>query len=124
MNGIKVLSETTETIKVGEYYSFIPSIGSWIGIIVLALLISAIIWAIWKMIDESEILFLLLVFIIVLFGGIIASAVFCHDKMQDRTIYKVIVDDSVSLNEFIKRYEILDIDGDIYIITDKNETLN
>ena len=37
----------------------------------------------------------------------------------DRTEYKVTIDDSVSMNEFLYKYEILDQEGKIYTVKEK-----
>lgn len=36
------------------------------------------------------------------------------------THYKVILDDTVSINEFLDKYEIVDTDGEIYIVKELN----
>ena len=38
------------------------------------------------------------------------------EVVYDYTEYKVIVDDTVNMNEFMEKYEILDRDGEIYIV--------
>ena len=38
------------------------------------------------------------------------------EEVYDYTEYKVIVDDTVNMNEFMEKYEILDRDGKIYIV--------
>ncbi len=119
MNGIKVLSETTEIIKVGEYWGFNSNIGSWIGVVVLALLLTGIIFFIYKAIDEDEGMFFLFALVTFLIGIIIIFAVFRHDEMQDRTTYKIIAEDTVTLNDFFNHYELLGQEGSIYIVAEK-----
>lgn len=41
--------------------------------------------------------------------------------IKPTTIYKVLVNDSVSMNEFCSKYEILNIEGKIYTIEPKGE---
>lgn len=43
------------------------------------------------------------------------------EEVYDYTEYKVIVDDTVNMNEFMKKYEILDQDGEIYIVRERIE---
>ncbi len=56
--------------------------------------------------------------------GLVVGLVVCAEGKIKETydIYKVIVEDTVSLNEFNKRYCILSIDGDIYEIVDWEHT--
>lgn len=44
-----------------------------------------------------------------------------HDYTTIYTDYKVQVDDSVSLNEFINNYEIISYDGDTYTVREIEE---
>lgn len=54
---------------------------------------------------------------IIIFGLIIASIVSCKGKpIAYETQYKVTIDDSVKINEFNEKYEIVDQDGKIYIV--------
>lgn len=41
------------------------------------------------------------------------------DPIEYETQYKVTIDDSVSMNEFIEKYEIIDQDGKIYTVREK-----
>lgn len=43
------------------------------------------------------------------------------EEIYDYTEYKVIVDDTVYMNEFLGKYEILDQDGKIYIVRERTE---
>lgn len=49
-------------------------------------------------------------------SGVVASETFCPTPT-----YKVLVDDSVSMNEFYDKYEILNVEGKIYTIELKGE---
>lgn len=49
-------------------------------------------------------------------SGVVASEIFCPTPT-----YKVLVDDSVSMNEFYDKYEILNVEGKIYTIEPKGE---
>lgn len=50
----------------------------------------------------------------------IASGFF-HSPKKYETHYQVIISDSVLMNEFLEKYEILNIDGKIYTIKEKME---
>ena len=49
-----------------------------------------------------------------LFGTLVGCT--AGEPIEYKTQYKVIIDDSVSMNEFKKKYEIIDQDGKIYIV--------
>ena len=50
----------------------------------------------------------------VLFGGII-----CPTPTKYETQYKVTISDEVPMNDFLEKYEIIDQDGKIYVIQEK-----
>lgn len=52
-----------------------------------------------------------------LFGTLVGRAT--GDPIEYETQYKVIIDDSVSMNEFIEKYEIIDQDGKIYTVRER-----
>ena len=61
-----------------------------------------------------------------LIGFIAGSALFgtlvgCNtgEPIEYETQYKVVIDDSVSMNEFTEKYEIIDQDGKIYTVREK-----
>lgn len=66
------------------------------------------------------------------FGGTIIGLLFLvisiflswtviNETINPTPIYKVLVSDSVSMNEFYSKYEILNVDGKIYTIEPKGE---
>ena len=69
--------------------------------------------------DNGLILFCLILGIIG--GGILGSIFgFCfHNPTTYETHYKVTIDDSVSMNEFLDKYEILDQEGKIYTVKER-----
>lgn len=62
--------------------------------------------------------FLILGAIICIFTNIVTSS--CCVEYTYETHYKVILDDTVSINEFLDKYEIVDIDGEIYTVKELN----
>jgi hypothetical protein len=62
----------------------------------------------------------LVVFIVgsALFGTLIGCTT--GEPIEYETQYKVVIDDSVSMNEFLEKYEIIDQDGKIYIVREKD----
>lgn len=53
--------------------------------------------------------------------GIFLSWTVINETINPTPIYKVLVSDSVSMNEFYSKYEILNVDGKIYTIEPKGE---
>ena len=52
-------------------------------------------------------------------SGVFLSSLIVDEVTNSNFIYKVAVSDSVSLNEFYENYEILEVDGKIYTIKEK-----
>ena len=111
MNGVEILSESY------QYESLINPI--WIVIIAAIGIIIGIIGACTTKYEKLQ--FTLLV----IAGLIIIGIVVCiigslteTDEIID-VEYKVTVDDSVSMNEFLDKYEILDQEGKIYTVKER-----
>lgn len=64
------------------------------------------------------------VFLIIFILGSVAIGIIVGistgDPIAYETQYKVVIDDSVSMNEFLDHYEIVDQDGKIYIVKEKD----
>ena len=61
-------------------------------------------------------------FVILVIGGalsIICGCLIPEDKYETR--YQVIIDDSVSMNEFQDKYEIIEMEGKIYTVRERIE---
>ena len=70
---------------------------------------------------EIEGLFL---FIFVGFLGIASVCIFStgnSEKVYSHEEYKVIIDDSVSLNDFYKKYEVIGQEGEIYTVIEREQ---
>lgn len=67
---------------------------------------------------ELGIIIFLVVFIA---GGLFGTLVGCTtgEPIEYETQYKVVIEDSVSMNEFTEKYEIIDQDGKIYTVREK-----
>ena len=94
---------------------------SWGGFIAAILAIFLIIIFILCTIDGTtggEIFFFAGIFV-----GMLSLFIFAHAKPA-KTIntYSVIIDDSVSMTEFYDKYEVLDIQGKIFTITEREDT--
>ena len=53
-----------------------------------------------------------------LFGTLVGRTT--GEPIEYETQYKVIIDDSVSMNEFLEEYEIIDQEGKIYTVREKD----
>ena len=53
--------------------------------------------------------------------GIFLNCTTINKTINPTPVYKVLVSDSVSMNEFYSKYEILNVDGKIYTIEPKGE---
>ena len=106
IDGITILSTKTEVLPNG--YSFVLF---GIGIITV---IAGLYWTIF--VDTNKVGFLIsfltVGFILILIGTF--GAIFL--KIPGDTIYEVIIDDSVSMTDFMNSYEILEKREDIYTI--------
>lgn len=111
MNGVEILSETY------QYESLISPI--WLVIIGVIGIIIAIIGACtinYKKLQNALLILagLAIIGIAVCFIGAFIET----DEIID-VEYKVTIDDSVSMNEFLDKYEILDQEGKIYTVKEK-----
>lgn len=70
---------------------------------------------------EQHLLQLHALAICLILGGTGIANYVGKEEIYDYTEYKVIVDDTVNMNEFMKKYEILDQDGEIYIVRERIE---
>lgn len=53
--------------------------------------------------------------------GIFLEGFVINETIKTTPIYKVLVSDSVSMNEFYSKYEVLNVEGKIYTIEPKGE---
>lgn len=113
MAGVEILS--SETI----YNSFIP-----IGLAIVGLILGICFLIIFGLTSYCDAPILTIIFgimgfvlfIISFFGGSIKNK-----NNIDYIEYKVTVEDSVSMTEFLDKYEILETEGKIYIIKEKSK---
>lgn len=110
MNGVEILSSQA------IYDTILPG---WVGAISFGILMaSAILCAVFAAKFKTAgviICFILVVVSIVSFGLSLTS----DETDINHNEYKVTIDDSVSMNEFLDKYEILDQEGKIYTIKEK-----
>lgn len=108
MEGITILA--TEIVTLGLPF--------WVAIIVglvIFFTIFAILWSFSKAPDDSDYTFGAFMGVIVLFLFVLISI----GTYKEETHYLMTIDETVSLVEFNKQYEIIDQKGEIYIVREK-----
>lgn len=114
MEGIEVLS--VGSIGVNQVFNWNAAIA---GGIILGILCGLYIFLNTDNFLLGYITFIITCFLIGFMLGI------CIEKYADTVpTYKVIVNDTVSINDFYERYEVLEQDGKIFIIKEKTEDAN
>ena len=110
MNGVEILS--SETI----YNTFLPGWCAAIGAILMFICIIplAISFTEGKTVG-------VIIWIALLVGALFVMAFSCiyNENNLHHTKYKVTIDDYVSMNEFLDKYEILDQEGKIYTVKER-----
>lgn len=110
MEGITILNEIQKTAA-PEWMAVLGLILCFLGFI------SIMIYAVSQKIVSAIISIVILIIITIwIIYFCIASLI-----IYDHTEYKVIIDDSVNFNEFNEKYEIVDTDGKIYTIKEKED---
>ena len=110
MTGVEILS--SETI----YNTFLPEI--WLGLGLMLGFISVGLFA-WSISEGYEIfpwIFAVFTIACIVIGGLAGTY---NKNSVDHIEYKVIIDDSVSMNEFLDKYEILNQEGKIYTVKER-----
>lgn len=72
--------------------------------------------------DEDWAVMIFMTFVGVVIGSLIGGAIgkLCETPIKYETQYKVTISEEVKMNEFHERYEILEQDGKIFTIREKN----
>ena len=116
MSGVEILA--TEKVAIAwanwNWKGFLLTVGLvlFVGIIVGILVGASDDW-------RLGVTIFLIVFITgsVSFGTLVGCTT--GEPIEYETQYKVVIDDSVSMNDFIEKYEIIDQDGKIYTVREK-----
>ena len=116
MEGVRILAENAIMLT---QYSFV-----WNGWFIFCYIIAGLfaILTIVLMIDDD--IAYVLTITVTAFMFIIGTSIGNDrgtEEVYDYTEYKVIVNDTVNMSEFMKKYEILDIDGEIYVVRERVE---
>ena len=116
MEGVRILAENAVMLT---QYSFV-----WNGWSIFCYIIAGLlaILTIVLMIDDdiAYVLTITVTGIMFVIGTAIGNSKGV-EEVYDYTEYKLIIDDTVNMNEFMKKYEILDIDGEIYVVRERIE---
>ena len=109
MEGVEILAE-----KAIYFYkpNWLLSLIIFIVIVMIGLIIS---------IHESEEIFLIFGIVIGVVGGLLALGFSATPTKVDYIEYKVIVSESVSLSEFTEKYSIINQEGKIYTIKERED---
>lgn len=112
MNGVAILS--SETI----YNTFLPE--RWIAIAFLVVLVGGFVGACLCSFSEHPIIGVICIVLgACLWIGLLYCALTENKNDISHIEYKVTIDDSVSMNEFLDKYEILDQEGKIYTVKER-----
>ena len=121
-NGINVLSTyNTEILPYGWFMAAIAS--SALALYFLIILIGEIYaqFKYTKIIREYKAMIILFIGLIFSIFTIIICGIFTVKKTYNITNYKVTFSDEISFNEVVEKYDIIDQEGLIYTITEKEE---
>ena len=115
-----ILNTFPTEITTGTAYYFTWSIACWIGVITVAIIIALAVIAIKESIEYSEGLVLFLGITLIAFAAVILFALILpHEVTTTVNTYEVVMDETVSFNEIIDKYNFIEKRGDIYVLQDK-----
>jgi hypothetical protein len=117
MSGVEILA--TEEVAVAweswNWEGFLVTVGICFLVAIVAGILAGVSddW-------ELGVIIFLIVFIAgsALFGTLIGCTT--GEPIECEIQYKVVIDDSVSMNEFLEKYKIIDQEGKIYTVREKN----
>ena len=120
MDGITILSTGTKVMNMGEQFYFSPNLSSFLGLaVIIALVVGCCLFIEYGIKEKDEIVFIgigvCLIFIL-----LVTDLTFNHQVTKTIPEYKVTIDKNVSLVEFYDKYTVLDQDGLIFTIIDKD----
>ena len=110
MTGVEILSSAT------IYNTFLPI---WIGAIAFVLMFGFIALATYGFCEEKVTLGVVSLLLIMMMLTVALLGFLNNTNDIDHIEYKVTIDNSVSMNEFLDKYEILDQEGKIYTVKEK-----
>ena len=115
-----ILNTFPTEITTGTAYYFTWSIACWIGVVIVAIIIGLAVIAIKEGFEYSEGLVILLgITLITLAAVILFALILPHEITTTINTYEVVMDETVSFNEIIDKYNFIEKRGDIYVLQDK-----
>ncbi len=114
MNGVEILASSEIVAEVVfNWFAFT------IVFVIITIIAAFVAYAIDDSIDEKITTFFIIAILLGGFLGLVAGVSFVTPTKYE-THYKVTIDDSVSMNEFLDKYEILDQEGKIYTVKERD----
>lgn len=110
MNGVEILSSKT------MYNTILPEYWIAVGLLLAFVFMCLTVYFYVKLHDASAILCLVLMVVSIV---ILCLGAISNKNSIDYIEYKVTIDNSVSMNEFLDKYEILDQEGKIYTVKER-----
>ena len=116
MEGVEILfaEETTRLVWNGFVWHWGAAIAVIAGLVLIVFGIRSTVNC-----TSAEDGFIILIGVIALIAGCVAFYLEGSIPVYDHTKYKVIVDETVDMNEFFEKYELVDQEGKIYIVKDE-----
>lgn len=115
-----ILNTFPTEITTGTSFYFTWSIACWIGVVIVAIIIGLAVIAIKEGFEYSEGLVILLgITLITLAAVILFALILPHEITTTINTYEVVMDETVSFNEIIDKYNFIEKRGDIYVLQDK-----
>lgn len=117
MNGIEILA--TQEVAIAWTFNWTGCF-VWFGIAIAAFLIGG---AIASFVHADASLFGAMAIVGIIFSIAIGAMVGFFDgtPTEHETQYKVTISDEIPMNEFVDKYEIIDQEGKIYTVRERNE---
>jgi hypothetical protein len=119
MNGVEILNVTGHAIM-EHAWSWQMCFGLFIGLTCFCVLIGLIQGICDCDVDGGVLAGLIVGLICALTLSPICTVIFSRKEIGKEYHYKVTIDDSVSMNEFLDKYEILDQEGKIYTVKERD----
>ena len=117
MEGVEILF--AEEVTRSVWNGFVWHWGLAFVVLIGLILISVAIYSTWNGTSGGETDAMVIIGVIFLVAGIFCFYFNGTIPVYDHTEYKVTVDETVNINEFLEKYELVDQEGKIYIVKDE-----
>lgn len=117
MNGVEILSQ--ETIYETTFPWWLILVFAGVGLII-GIIVAIVSYINYNMFDPANFATIFMITILGAWFGFLATILLEYETDTIEHIeYKVTIDDSVSINEFLDKYEIIDQEGKIYTVKER-----